>query len=104
MGSGIALLVTNARCGSVGFLETGISRSSYCKALNFPSGPSSLSSVLLAALIFALPTIVAVAGATIARSADGQLTLRRTTILCATGVAVSFILISFAHARYLGVD
>jgi hypothetical protein len=104
MGSGIALLVTDARCGSLGFLETGVSRSSYCKALNFPSRPSSLSSVLLVALIFALPAIVAVAGAMTARRASGQLPLRRTTILCCTGVAVSFILIALAHARYLGVD
>jgi hypothetical protein len=72
--------------------------------LNFPSRPNSVSSILLVATVFVLPTIVAVAGAANAGRTGGRLNLRRPTILSITGVAVSFALIALAHARYLGAD
>jgi hypothetical protein len=103
MGSLIAFLVTNARCGAVGVLGDATGRSSYCKALGLPAWPSSVGSALLAAAIFCGPIAIALIGAAIARRADGRIDLRVPVALSLAGLAISFILIGLAHAN-LGAD
>jgi hypothetical protein len=104
LGSFIALVLTNARCGAVNMLAASVRPSSYCRLLHFPSLPNSAGSVLLAFGVFALPTMLALIGATVAGRPDNHVAHGRTAVLCATGVAGSFILIAFAHVSAIGVD
>ena len=104
MGSFLALLVTNARCGAIDTFAVDRNRSAYCKALGLPSVPTSLSAALLTFGVFGAPTIIALVGASRSSRLERRLPLDRIAMCCGAPVVLSFALVAFAYVRSVGVD
>jgi hypothetical protein len=102
IGSLLAILVTNARCGAIDTLAVDLHRSAYCKALGLPSVPTSVSGVLLTFGVFGAPTMIALVGA--AGWSRLERRLPRIAMCCGAFVVLSFALVAFAHVRSVGVD
>lgn len=98
--SAIAFLLTGARCGA---LTVTVNSSTYCRALNAPGVASTTLGIGLQFMLFALPTIVALAaGVRWVLRRRGSLT--RVSAYCAAAVLLSLLLLAAAHAQYAPLD
>ena len=102
LASVVAFCVTDARCGAValGPLQ---SRSRYCRALNLPARPESVTSLVLVGLIFALPLCLAFCMSSARWRANADDIPRRFGILIGVLIASSFVLSVFANHHALGL-
>lgn len=89
--------------GSGNPFDPGWTRSWSCRALGFPHFPGTVSSLLLSAALYVLPSVVAIVGSIVAVRRESSALIKVCALVCAISVVAALIFGFSAHVSYRGV-